>query len=117
MRRLFAILLLFSLGAHAAEIDQTAALQTLKDPSALLIDVRTLDEFTEGALPGAERIGHEQIAEQIGGLTQDQDRPIVLYCRSGRRSDIAQERLIQLGYRQVINGGGYDDLKAALAQP
>ncbi|HLD66628.1 MAG TPA: rhodanese-like domain-containing protein [Pseudomonas sp.] len=116
MRRLSAIFLLFSLGAQAAGINQTVALQTLNDPNALLIDVRTLDEFAEGALPGAQRIGHEQIAEQIGGLTLDKDRPIVLYCRSGRRSDIAQDRLIQLGYRQVINAGGYDDLKAALAQ-
>ena len=116
MRRLFVLFLLFSLGAQAAGIDQATALQTLNDPNALLIDVRTVDEYAEGALPGAQRIGHEQIAEQIGGLTLDKDRPIVLYCRSGRRSDIAQDRLVQLGYRQVINGGGYDDLKAALAQ-
>jgi phage shock protein E len=40
----------------------------------------------------------------------------VLYCRSGRRSALAQDSLAQLGYRNLINAGGYDQLKLALVQ-
>ncbi|RJG13442.1 rhodanese-like domain-containing protein [Pseudomonas cavernicola] len=116
MRTLLAgCVLLFSLSAAAAEVDQTAAVQALAEPKTLLIDVRTAEEFAEGALPGASRIGYEQIDTQIASLTSDKDTPIVLYCRSGRRSGIAQDELRKLGYTHVINAGGYQELKTALA--
>ncbi|WP_137817769.1 rhodanese-like domain-containing protein [Pseudomonas sp. 2FG] len=107
--------LLFSLPAAAAEVDQSAAVQALATPKTLLIDVRTAEEFAAGALPGASRISYEQIGTQIAGLAPDKDTPIVLYCRSGRRSSIAQDELSTLGYTHVINAGGYQELKTALA--
>lgn len=102
--------LLSVFSAQAQEIDVTAALSALKQPDSLLIDVRTAEEFAAGALPGAIRIGHEDIATQIARLGEDKQRPLVLYCRSGRRSALAQQSLQALGYRQVINAGAYDDL-------
>lgn len=102
--------LLGLLTAQASEIDQTAAVSALLQSDSLLIDVRSAEEFAEGALPGAIRIGHEDIAEQIASVAPDKDRPLVLYCRSGRRSALAQQSLEAMGYSQVINAGAYDDL-------
>lgn len=113
MRPLLLLLVLSGL-AQAGEIDQDTALAALRQPDALLIDVRTAQEFAEGALPGAIRIGHEQIATRIAELAPDRSRPLVLYCRSGRRSSQAQEDLQALGYSQVINAGAYDDLAPLL---
>jgi phage shock protein E len=102
--------LLTFLGAQAEEIDQAAALATLQRVDSLLIDVRSSEEFSAGALPGAIRIGHDEIAAQIASIAPDKDSPLVLYCRSGRRSGLAKQSLENLGYRQVINAGAYDDL-------
>lgn len=111
---LFAATLAFSLPALSAPVDQNAALQALQQPGAILIDVRSDAEFAAGALPDTRHIVHSRIAAQIADVTSDKDTPIVLYCRSGSRSSIAQDTLIGLGYRQVFNAGGYDDFKAVL---
>lgn len=119
MRTLLAIPALFLLSilglpAAAGETDQAAAIQALTRPNAVLIDVRTPEEVAEGSIPGARNIGYEEIGQRIAEVAPDKDTPIVLYCRSGRRSSIAQDSLRELGYSQVINGGGYLDLKTAL---
>ena len=96
--------------AIAAQVDQSAALKALQRTNTVLIDVRTELEFAEGALPGATRIETENLAERITAIAPDKDAPVVLYCRSGRRASAAQELLQELGYSQVINAGGYQDL-------
>ncbi|VXC56620.1 MULTISPECIES: rhodanese-like domain-containing protein [unclassified Pseudomonas] len=102
------LLVLFT--AQASGIDQTAAISALQQSDSLLIDVRSAEEFAEGALPGAIRIGHEDIAAHIASVAPDKDRPLVLYCRSGRRSALAQQSLEEMGYTRVINAGAYDEL-------
>lgn len=114
MRLFAATLAMLCLPALAAPTDEQAALNALQQPTVVLIDVRTAEEFAAGSLPGATRIGHEEIAEQIGAVAPDKDTPIVLYCRSGRRSSIAQDALQALGYRNVSNAGGYDEFRLAL---
>ena len=114
MYRLLMILLAFSATAIAGEIDQAGALEALKRPETLLIDVRTAEEYAEGAIPGSVRIGSEELRARIAAVAPDKDQPVVLYCRSGRRSSAAQDLLQQLGYRQVINGGGYEQLRDAI---
>ena len=106
-------LALSPLAAQAGDIDSTAALHALAQPGAVLIDVRTADEFASGALPGATLIPHGDIAARIAEVAPDKNTPVVLYCRSGRRSGIAQDTLQSLGYTQVINAGGYDQFKLA----
>jgi phage shock protein E len=81
------------------------------DSSLIIIDVRTRGEFDEGHLEPALHIPYEQIGERIGEVTTDLDQQIMVYCRVGHRSGIAQETLRQMGYRNVVNGGGYEDLK------
>ncbi|MDH4569647.1 rhodanese-like domain-containing protein [Pseudomonas sp. BN414] len=115
MRTLLAVLALaLSLPAAAGDTDQAAAIEAMHQPNAVLIDVRTPEEVAGGAIPGAHNIGYEEIAQKIAEVAPDKDTPIVLYCRSGRRSGIAQDSLKDLGYSRVINGGGYLDLKTAL---
>ncbi len=96
--------------AIAAQVDQSAALKALQRTNTVLIDVRTEQEFAEGALPGATRIETANLAERIAAIAPDKDAPVVLYCRSGRRAAAAQDLLQELGYSQVINAGGYQDL-------
>ncbi|WP_342244477.1 rhodanese-like domain-containing protein [Pseudomonas sp. OTU5201] len=119
MRTLLAVLalsqsLVLSLPATAGETDQAAAIEALRQPNAILIDVRTPEEVAEGTLSGARNIGYEDIGQRIAEVAPDKNTPIVLYCRSGRRSSVAQDSLQELGYSRVINGGGYLDLKTAL---
>lgn len=67
------------------------------------IDVRTAEEYADGHLDGALNIPHEQIGEKIGKLELSKDDPVVLYCRSGRRADIALQALKERGYSNVYN--------------
>jgi len=80
---------------------------------ALLVDVRTRAEFDAGHLEGAILIPHEEIAVRSAELGGDKARSIVVYCRSGHRSGKAARALADLGYVNVINGGGYEGLKQA----
>lgn len=115
MRTLLAVLALtLTLPAIAGETDQAAAVDAMRQPNAVLIDVRTPEEVAEGTISGSRTIGYEEIGQRIAEVAPDKDTPIVLYCRSGRRSGIAQDTLKDLGYSRVINGGGYLDLKTAL---
>jgi phage shock protein E len=81
----------------------------LADP-VYWIDVRTAAEFNTGHLAGAVNIPHGEIANEIAGLTQDKNAEIYLYCRSGGRAGKALNALEKLGYTQVVNEGGYDDV-------
>lgn len=110
MFRLFAALLAFAASAGASEIDRPAALAALQEPGTVLIDVRTAEEYRQGALPGSIRIEPHEIGQRIASVAPDKDTPVVLYCRTGRRSGNALETLQRLGYREVINAGGYDEL-------
>jgi len=114
MYRLLVILFAFSTTATAGTIDQAAALEALKRPDAVLIDVRTAEEYAEGALPGSIRVGTDELRTRIGSLAPEKDQPVVLYCRSGRRSSAAQDFLQQLGYSQVFNGGSYEQIRETM---
>lgn len=114
MRSLLIGAMLVASSAAAGEVDQRAALEALERDDSVLIDVRTEQEYAEGALKGAARIETQNLGERIGSVAPDKNTPIVLYCRSGTRSAAAQNLLQGMGYSQVINAGGYQDLKAAL---
>lgn len=92
-----------------------AAARTLIAAGAVVVDVRTPEEFGAGALPGATNIPIDQFAArlaEIGTLAGgDKARPVVVYCASGARSKRAQQQLEAAGHTQVVNGGGFDELR------
>ena len=63
-----------------------------------------------GHLAGAYNINFDSIGQHIHTITADKDAPIVLYCKSGRRSGLAKETLEQMGYSNVTNAGGVNDV-------
>jgi phage shock protein E len=80
---------------------------------ALLIDVRTLSEFKQAHIEGAGNIPFDQIEKRVAELGDDKNRPVVVYCRSGRRSSIARKTLQKLGFTDVIDGGAFQNLLRA----
>lgn len=90
---------------------------SVKTPLPVVIDVRTEQEWKAGHLEGAVLIPHEQISEGITKVTSDRKAKIFLYCRSGRRSSIAQENLEKNGYQNVINLGSLENASRELGRP
>ena len=75
----------------------------------IILDVRTQEEFDEGHIPGAIQISHEEVEEKAEGVLTDKDQLILVYCRSGRRSKLAAEALVALGYTNIREFGGIID--------
>ncbi len=75
----------------------------------IIIDARTESEFAEGHIEGAILIPEYEIAQRAEKELPDKDALILVYCRSGRRSKIASEELVKLGYTNVKEFGGIID--------
>ena len=75
----------------------------------IIIDARTEEEFTEGHIEGAIMIPEYEIAERAEKELPDKNALILVYCRSGRRSKIASDELVRLGYTNVKEFGGIID--------
>ena len=84
-----------------------------KDASVLLLDVRTAEEYAAGHIPGASLFPYDELAAKF--READKARPIVVYCRSGRRSAIARETLTAMGYTNVSDFGAYTKWSGKLA--
>ena len=75
----------------------------------VILDVRTLQEYNEGHIPGAICIPNETIGSEEIPQLPDKDQLILVYCRSGNRSKQASQKLVQLGYTNVVEFGGILD--------
>ena len=75
----------------------------------VILDVRTQEEYDQGHIPGAIVIPHEEIEEKAQQALPDKNQLILVYCRSGRRSKIAAEALLRLGYTNIKEFGGILD--------
>ena len=75
----------------------------------IILDVREQDEYDAGHIPGAILIPYTQIKEKANEMLTDKDQLILVYCRSGRRSKIAAEALVELGYTNIKEFGGILD--------
>lgn len=82
------------------------------ESGAVLIDVRSPEEFAAGALDGALNIdvNGAEFEDRISEL--DRDAAYVIYCRSGSRAATAIDQMADLGFTDVVNGGAYDALAA-----
>ncbi len=75
----------------------------------VVIDARTAEEFAQGHIEGAVMIPEYEIAARAETELPDKDALILVYCRSGRRSKMASEELVKLGYTNVKEFGGILD--------
>ena len=75
----------------------------------IIIDARTQEEYDQGHIPGAILIPEYEIADRAEKELPDKAQLILVYCRSGRRSKIAAEELVKLGYTNVKEFGGIID--------
>ena len=72
----------------------------------IILDVRRPDEFAEGHIPGAVNVALETIGEADIAELPDKDQLIMVYCRTGRRSKEASEKLVAKGYTNIVEFGG-----------
>ena len=95
------VLLLTACGTKYETIDSNVAM-TLIEQEAVVIDVRTADEYNEGHIDGSINIP----VDNISSIEYDKDSVIIVYCASGMRSSNAAKILIDLGYTNVYNLDG-----------
>lgn len=78
-----------------------------KDKDFILLDVRTLEEYDSGHIPGALQLTNETFTkEDAEKILKNKNQNIYVYCRSGRRSKNSSQKLIDFGYTSVIEIGG-----------
>ncbi|HKB94210.1 MAG TPA: molybdopterin-synthase adenylyltransferase MoeB [Gaiellaceae bacterium] len=100
--------LLQQVKAEIDEVDVAAA----RESDALFVDVREVDEWMEGRIPGAIHVPRGFLESRIENAAPDKAQPIVLYCAAGNRSAFAAKTLADLGYENVASlAGGYTDWK------
>jgi rhodanese-related sulfurtransferase len=75
----------------------------------IILDVRSLDEYNTGHIQNAIVIPHDEITEKAPNILNNKEQLILVYCRSGRRSKIAAESLVKLGYTNIKEFGGIND--------
>ena len=75
----------------------------------IILDVREQDEYDAGHIPGAILLPYTEIENKAEEMIPDKDKQILVYCRSGRRSKIAAEALVKLGYTNIKEFGGIID--------
>ena len=75
----------------------------------IILDVRTQEEYDQGHIPGAILIPDTEIKAKAEEVLTDKDQLILVYCRSGRRSKLAAEALVELGYTNIKEFGGIID--------
>ena len=90
-------------------LNKTQFAEAIKGQDVVLIDVRTPEEFAQGAIKGSVNIDYfnqKAFIKQISSL--DKNQPVYLYCRSGNRSMKAARQLVSLGFEKVYDlAGGY----------
>ena len=109
---LMMLLLLTGGGAQSSEtsyrqISMEEAVTMMEEETGyIILDVRTAQEYSEKHIPGAINIANESIGTEDIPELLDKDQLILVYCRSGNRSKQASEKLVKLGYTNIVEIGG-----------
>ena len=118
---LAAVIIIFALSGciNNSESKQTTTYEQISAEKAkelmdtengyIILDVRTQEEFSQSHIEGALLIPDYEVAQKAEGLLTDKNQLILVYCRSGRRSKLAAEELVKLGYTNVKEFGGIID--------
>ena len=104
------LVLVFRLKASST-LPAAAAREHLKK-GAMLVDVRTVAEYNAGHLTNAVNIPLDEIQKAFPRRVSDRSQVVLLHCRSGRRSGLAEQQLRALGYTNVFNIGSYSQAEA-----
>ena len=114
---LFALMLTGCAGAgnqtnsyRRISMDEAVAMME-QEQGYIILDVRTPAEFAEKHIPNAINVPNETIGTDEISELPDKDQLIMVYCRSGRRSKEAAEKLVKLGYTNIVEFGGIIDWK------
>ena len=92
------------------QVNMDEAITMMEEGSGyIILDVRTPEEFADKHIPGAINIPNETIGTAESPELPDQDQLILVYCRSGNRSKQASEKLVALGYTNIVEFGGIND--------
>ena len=95
-------------------MDEAVAMMA-KESGYIILDVRRPDEFAAGHIPNAINVANETVGTSEIAELSDKDQLIMVYCRSGRRSKEASEKLVKLGYTNIVEFGGILDWKGEIA--
>ncbi len=90
-----------------AELSESRAREYL-NRGARVVDVRTVEEFNARSLTNAVNIPLAQVKQKFPTLVTNQSEVVLLHCRTGRRSGIAEKELRELGYTNVFNIGSLE---------
>lgn len=97
------------------QISMDEAVVMMKDEkNYIILDVRRPDEYAEGHIPGAINVPNEEIGTAEIAELPDKSQLILVYCRSGRRSKEASEKLARLGYKNIVEFGGILDYEGEI---
>ena len=117
---LFSFAMVFAVACYSASTETvntiTPEVLAAIEQQALIVDVRTPEEFADGHYPGAINIPHETILDGLNQLGVTAEAAVILYCRSGNRSGQAEQALLEKGFTQAKNAGGLEALLSATAQ-
>ena len=94
-------------------MDEAVAMMA-EETGYIILDVRRADEFATGHIPGAINVANESIGTDEIPELPDKNQLIMVYCRSGRRSKEAAEKLVKLGYTNIVEFGGILDWKGEI---
>lgn len=91
-----------------ADVTPAEAIVMIREGKAILTDVRETDEYAESHIPGAVLLPLSVLPDKAAEVLPDPSVPVLVYCRSGRRSVEAAKLLASLGYKEVYNlKGGF----------
>ena len=97
------------------QISMDEAVKMMKEENNyIILDVRRPDEFADGHIPGAINVPNEEIGTAEIAELPAKKQLILVYCRSGRRSKEAAEKLVKLGYTNIVEFGGILDWKGEI---
>jgi len=110
--------------SEPAKPEHNASAVVNKDPAtarkliaggATVLDVRTPEEYADGHVPSATNLPVQDVAQRIADVDKlvggDKTKPVVVYCAKGGRAAKAKQALEAAGYTNVVNGGGFADLR------
>ena len=106
-----------SAGSYRQINMEEAAAMMETESDYVILDVRTPEEFKERHIPDAINVPNESIGSGEIPQLPDKNQLIMVYCRSGNRSKQASEKLVKLGYTNVVEFGGINDWPGEIVSP